>query len=66
MNIQSTQCPKCNKYTVVPHGDNVYECINPECDFKKDLSKPEEPKGTTDWFPLLLLVTFFLLALFTL
>lgn len=34
--VESVECPKCGKHTIVKHGD-AYHCLN--CSFTRDLSE---------------------------
>ncbi|MEL6137633.1 MAG: hypothetical protein AAFQ61_04890 [Cyanobacteria bacterium J06626_23] len=34
--VESVECPKCGKHTIVKSDDHLYRCLN--CSFKKDLS----------------------------
>jgi hypothetical protein len=36
--IESVECPKCGKHTVVRQSEHHYLCLN--CDFQRDLSPP--------------------------
>ncbi len=34
--VESVECPKCGKHTIVKQNDHLYRCLN--CSFEKDLA----------------------------
>lgn len=55
-----TECPKCNKKSLVQRGNDLYECLY--CDFKRDFTKPVSNSSSSDvsWLLYVVIITIIL------
>lgn len=62
-NSQSTVlCPCCNKPSVVLHGDSTYVCLNPQCNFRNDVSTPAKDNMSNPLGPIVAVVIAIIVA----